>query len=392
MENREKILNGIIPELPVKSIFEIAGIDKEEKVITKMYQFFLRNDESHGLGTIFLDSLIEVAKSKKVKIQENWGSYQVKKEVATKNKNRIDLLIEELSGKEKKVIIIENKVNASLNNDLEDYWNHFKKYDSDKKFAFLIHDKPIEGNCDPFIKITHAEWLKKVRTKINNANLRGFFAIVALELANLFDKIPEDQKKIRDADRFATKNYIKIQSLKNSEQSNEEISPLKAEKINKLIEIQESFTDRLFEGLKNSCYELGLHKSTCRRNIENELTLKFAIEEYYFRIVFSIPGEDSNALSVYADFIISKNSDRGKFYKFEKVINNLKKDQILKIKGKSKESLSDYSHIEITQKHYNEKEFTLYGETEEKLMNIIKKDWIPVIKFLSKNITKFHLE
>lgn len=392
MENREKILNGIIPQLPVKSIFEIAGIDKEEKVITKIYQFFLRNDENHGLGTIFLDSLIEVAKSKNVKIPGNWSSYQVKKEVATKNKNRIDLLIEELSGKEKKVIIIENKVNAPLNNDLEDYWNHFKKYDSDKKFAFLIHDKPIEENCTPFIKINHSEWLRKVRTKINKANHRGFFAIVALELANLFDKIPEDQKKIQEADKFATKNYTEILRLKNSETLNDEITPLKAEKINKVIQIQESFTDRLFEGLKNSCYELGLHKSKCRRNIENELTLKFVIEEYYFRLVFSIPGEDANALSVYADFILPPKSNVGDFYKFEKVVNELKKNQILKIKEKSQDSVSDYSHIEITQKHYTEKALSLYGETEDKLMNIIKKDWIPVINFLAKNISKFKLK
>ena len=109
------------------TIFEISGYPHFENVCSNILAFFFDPNNPHGLGDLFLNSLLET-----VDIKDRQSSIEVVREQPTKE-GRIDLLI----SSDTHMIAIENKVNAQLNNPLGDYLDHIIKNKSER----------VEGNC-----------------------------------------------------------------------------------------------------------------------------------------------------------------------------------------------------------------------------------------------------
>lgn len=169
------LLNHIpeIEEEQLPTFLEIAGYPNYENVISNLYQFFLE-EEKHGLGRIFLEALVNLLPDEDLSLQE----YAVEREVFTNGGGRIDLVIKESSSNsnEQKVILIENKIYHTLNNDLEDYLDTFSL--SNKIGIVLALEK--QEVPEPFHCITHLDWLKEVEKLIGGAFYKAHPKYLAL--------------------------------------------------------------------------------------------------------------------------------------------------------------------------------------------------------------------
>lgn len=109
--------------------------------------------EEHGLSNIVLNLLIKVLISHNINIElsDNKDKFEVNREYTTLKDNRIDIVIQN----ENLVIGIENKIYASIYNDLENYSNTLNKLKktSIKVLLSLHNNSNVVSNTD-FINIT----------------------------------------------------------------------------------------------------------------------------------------------------------------------------------------------------------------------------------------------
>lgn len=125
-----KNLFSHFPESPKirKTIFDIAGFPRWENVNSNTLAFYLDENEEHGFGRLFFNSLLQLLVEKRaipkdyIELYET--NYTVERETYADTK-RIDILIKSTEGiAEDKLwtIIIENKLFAGIYNDLNIYW------------------------------------------------------------------------------------------------------------------------------------------------------------------------------------------------------------------------------------------------------------------------------
>ena len=183
----KQILDKLLESLPQldqkkeKNLFDISGYPHYEIVLSNWYKFFLSLEEHH-LGPIFLETLLGI-----IRVHDDYhnfefetNNFEVYSEYST-NKGRIDLLIVNLSddGNFEKAIIIENKVNHALNNDLKDYWDSINLPDDSKAGVVLSlsnigqdvinnQSKGVEKN---FIGVTHKDFMREVKNNLGNVIL-----------------------------------------------------------------------------------------------------------------------------------------------------------------------------------------------------------------------------
>ncbi|NJB84197.1 PD-(D/E)XK nuclease family protein [Wenyingzhuangia aestuarii] len=150
-----------LPELQ-KTYLEILEVHDKEVPIANLLAFFFRNKEVHGLGDLFIKSLLKtkiyeldikkypystdtlISQGNTEKEQQlmfnSISNVKVETEVKTSkdkdNNKRIDILIDT----DKFVICIEFKINHKLNNPLETYKHHIAKTykDSDKQIFYIV--------------------------------------------------------------------------------------------------------------------------------------------------------------------------------------------------------------------------------------------------------------
>lgn len=146
---------GIIKVKQKETTFlDIAGFPHYENVISNIYAYFFNPDQKHGLGSLFLDSLLELVGQNFV-----FNSPKVFREYPTKKGGRIDLVIVDQDREDKKVLIIENKMFHFLNNDLKDYYDSFPGM---KRTGVLLTINPAITYHEKFANVTHQALLNKV--------------------------------------------------------------------------------------------------------------------------------------------------------------------------------------------------------------------------------------
>lgn len=174
---QEFLDNHEIPRIKKKPK-TFLGITKQthyENVLSNIYAFFFDVNEEHGMGDLFLKSLIACISKTGLKDRDfkYFSEFDIETEYYTEGigltgkRGYIDLLL--YNGEN--AIIIENKVNHYLNNDLDDYWNSIK-LDTESitsKIGVLLSLKPISKDVykqykckDEFINITHYKFMKTV--------------------------------------------------------------------------------------------------------------------------------------------------------------------------------------------------------------------------------------
>ena len=164
---------------------EIIRKQHYENINSNLYAHFLSCDLPK-VRSLFFDSLLSMIAEKTGK-HLSFVNEKVSTEVITANNGRIDILIEDYQN----AILIENKIYHHLNNDLVDYWNHFKT-DTSKKVGVLLtlfqHEIP-ENVKDEFINITHIEWINKVKENFIPDLLPDNYKIYIDDFINTIEKL-----------------------------------------------------------------------------------------------------------------------------------------------------------------------------------------------------------
>lgn len=228
MDNIEKfkeLLNRHVPlpsDLPV-TFLEIAQMPHYEVVISRIYQFYLKDSEEHGFKDLFLGALIALIKhkwkdrtSKDVDFFDKAPpSWEVQIEVSTRKGNRIDILIEwEDHASKKYCIIIENKVFHMLRNDLTDYFAT-PQAPPERKIGVLLTLERQEANHEQFVNITHEEWLNEVKKRLGEYLMTGvdrhlfFIRDFILNLS----KLTKNTKYMNEFAQFYFNHHTEVEQL-----------------------------------------------------------------------------------------------------------------------------------------------------------------------------------
>lgn len=153
--------NIVVPEGTKHNhgFLEIIGKESHENTWSKLYAHFLE-DLCHSGKYPFLEALLVIIE-KKTNRTFRMKTHEPSTEVWT-GSGRIDLVVEDRESQ--KYIIIENKVYHHLNNDLLNYWNHFKVPDENKVGILLaLSETQIPADvAGKFVCITHAQWLAEI--------------------------------------------------------------------------------------------------------------------------------------------------------------------------------------------------------------------------------------
>lgn len=151
-----------IPEFKTKpkTFLEIARQPHYENVISNIYAFYLDPNEEHGLGDLFINSLVTCLNAKRENDWiEDFTDFEIHTEYSTK-KGRIDILL--LSSDS--AIIIENKIYHHLNNNLQEYSDYVRKEigNKDAVYGLVLGLKEFNPKEENFVSLTHKELLSKV--------------------------------------------------------------------------------------------------------------------------------------------------------------------------------------------------------------------------------------
>lgn len=174
-------LQTLSPEEHMEAdIFSICGFPHYERVASNVLAFFLDNKREHGLGDLFIQSMLTLGKIEAEALDLN---YEVQKEVQTKKGNFIDLVIQSNSY----VILIENKIYATVYNDLDDYYDHFAQpIQNNQKpnnvYAFVLSLKPISIKHQKYVYIEYEQLFDQVKSRlgeyITRSNQRYLFLLI----------------------------------------------------------------------------------------------------------------------------------------------------------------------------------------------------------------------
>ncbi len=155
---------------PLPSFLHISGFPHYEEVISNWYAFFFNTTNPHGFGTLFIDSLIELINESNPNTDfPPFERCQVIRERYVDGKS-IDLLLYDDAiidqGKEsyRNAIIIENKVFASLYNDLGFYFGKIKT--DENKVGIVLSITPHNGMPTGYTSITHGNLIEKISSNL----------------------------------------------------------------------------------------------------------------------------------------------------------------------------------------------------------------------------------
>jgi hypothetical protein len=143
---------------------ELIRKPHSETINSTIYAHFL-SCRINAIKYAFLDALISIIE-KNTNKEFSFSVLDVRTELSTKE-GRIDIVIQDLVSLN--TILIENKINHWLDNDLKEYWDFFT-IDDAKKTGILLTLKPhdIPKNVkDDFINITHWEWISAVKETLD---------------------------------------------------------------------------------------------------------------------------------------------------------------------------------------------------------------------------------
>lgn len=165
-ELQEFLDTAQIPEFKQKpkTFLEIANQPHYENVISSIYAFYFDPEEEHGLGDLFINSLVRCMNRKhESEWLANFTDFGIYTEYPTKN-GRIDILLKN----DDVAIIIENKIYHHFNNDLGEYSEYIQRQvnSDDGVYGLVLGLKEINSNQDNFVSLTHKEFLNEVLQNI----------------------------------------------------------------------------------------------------------------------------------------------------------------------------------------------------------------------------------
>lgn len=148
-----------------ENYFSVSGYPHYENVVSNILQFFFDSRAGHGMKDLWLSALLECYKEKKQISADDTEVISIEREYPCEEQKRIDLLIETTQS----VIVIENKIYASLDNPLEIYHHAAQRMNEQNKTLLeIILSIKDEKEQEGFINIKYDNLLDKVQTKVGH--------------------------------------------------------------------------------------------------------------------------------------------------------------------------------------------------------------------------------
>lgn len=200
------------PSLEQPTLFEIAGFPNYENVASNVLRFFLDTEECHGLGGLFLNTLLQCLKDSNLSEYIN-KTFSVNREVTTEKGNRIDIVVEcaDLN------VAIENKIFHILNNDLEDYRHHIsQKYMANSIVIVLsIRQENIDSYGAGFYAITYKRFFNRLLKNIGQyiLNSNNQYITFLLDFIKTINNLNNPVTMTDQTLTFFDKHYKSIESL-----------------------------------------------------------------------------------------------------------------------------------------------------------------------------------
>ena len=169
------------PKKSGETIFDICGFPHYENVISNVLAFYLDHNGNHHLNGLLAESLIEASGLSDSNLDTQ---FQVEREVRTESGGFIDLLLKNDSC----CIVLENKIFAPLNNDLNDYIKYGKKQACDKTFGIVLSMWRLDLKHPEFVNVVYSDFTLIVRKNLGNYITRDSNQYVFL-LIDLIDNL-----------------------------------------------------------------------------------------------------------------------------------------------------------------------------------------------------------
>jgi hypothetical protein len=154
------------------TFFSIAGISHKELPLSNMYAFFFDSEEVHGLGSLFLQALLDTVAAKNTQQVAEWppleGPVRVAREYGVDERQRLDLLVHDgpahttVQGASY-AVLIENKVNHWLANDLDNYLQSVR---GAARTLGVVLGVRREYPNKPWVFVSHAELAQAVQHRL----------------------------------------------------------------------------------------------------------------------------------------------------------------------------------------------------------------------------------
>ena len=229
-------------KIPVrkKTFMDVSGYPHYENVCSNILAFYFNTIEEHNMNNLVINSLIKVLKNNNINIEpikEN-DIVKVSREYTTLNGNRIDIVLEN----DDFVIGIENKLDATVYNDLTDYANTINSINKKSvKILLSLHDNSKICKNTEFINITYSELCNQLNIDLLNYqdNNNKWYIFIKEFIKNLenyegesemeeeiLNWLKENKKELEEL------NEIKQIAMKSMDRKEEELKNLLEEKLN----------------------------------------------------------------------------------------------------------------------------------------------------------------
>lgn len=251
-------VNEIYNKIPKKekTFMEISGYPHYENVCSNILAFYLNPQEEHGLKDLFINAFIKIYSTKTHMNYSNVNTTDVTifREYQTINNNRLDIVLQNNDI----VIGIENKIYASVYNDLNDYANTLNKLNKKSiKIVLSLNEENEISTHSQFINITYSElfsyiiplirecnssnkWIIFLNEFISNLEKTGVDKIMELEINEWIKSRKQDIDKFYSIINVAKDNIEnKLKELKNTFENNSSIkNKFKSYKENDLLQCE----------------------------------------------------------------------------------------------------------------------------------------------------------
>lgn len=206
--DRFKKILDIFAELPQgnkeMNLFDMTGYSHHENLVSNILGFYMQPANEHGLQGLLLRALLELCVNDFT--IGGFGKVEITREQVTAGGKYIDLLIKT----ERYLIVLENKIYHSLQNDLKEYAQYAQNLNRDGLQIVKLVLSPFELRASSdvhkmeqagFINITYSQYLKQIRQHYSlyaleaNAKYLLFFNDFVLSLEHRIHQPMEQQQK-----------------------------------------------------------------------------------------------------------------------------------------------------------------------------------------------------
>ena len=351
----------VIESEPHPSFLEICGFPHYEEIISNWYAFFFNTDGPHGLKSLFIDSLVEIVNATgKLSEIPLYNKCQVIREHSVTGKS-IDILLYDEAEEDdeqsfRNVIIIENKIYASLYNDLDLYFKNVSAEESKTGIVLSLASHTQMPNN--YVNIIHKNLLDSVMRNLGKYLLHANDKYLLL----LKDFVQQIQLFSKTANM---KQYVRFYFEH-------------AEKINQLNEVKSKAIDALLGDLKIAFEDIPF---LLGRRRPNGQYIRYEHEQNLY-IVLNIDSLVEKAQYYYELWLTYDNALK---WKDDKIRSRIKITSlpVPGFKFNTDDTGSKYAYI-----GYQEVSFTKslkdINEFAQRIASDLKNDWHPFLKSIGQ--------